>query len=98
MKTKHFFMNARDLRKELEKYARIERVWDNEDYSKSVKKAASMSTDSMLTWMDDAILGMGKGIMDYRRTGDLDSIYEIRKAVSILQALTEELIIKQENS
>lgn len=98
MEAKHFFMNSSQLRKELEKLSRTKRIWDNADYSKAVKKAQSMNSEAMLSWMDDALLGMGKGIMDYRRVRDIDSLYEIRRAISTLQALTEELIIKQENT
>lgn len=91
-------MGTRELREELKKLQRIKDIWDSKEYNEAVKKASRMSTTSMLDWIDVAGSGMAQGFSDYRRHGDIESLYEIRRAISQIQALTEELIIRHENS
>ena len=85
-------MGTRELRAELKKLERIRDTWDNPDYNESVRKASRMSASSMLSWIDTSISDIGGVASDYRRTGDEAYLYELRRAVSILQALTEELM------
>lgn len=98
MEARHLFMGAKELREELKKLQRIKDIWDSKEYNEAVKKASRMSATSMLDWIDVAGSGMAQGFLDYRRHGEIESLYEIRRAVSQIQALTEELIIRHENS
>lgn len=86
----------RDLKLQLRKLQRIADIWDNDDYNKSVSRAQKMTTHSMLDWVDTHITDIGKAAEDYRKQGDKISLLELRKAVSILQALTEELLIRED--
>lgn len=55
-----------------------------------------MSTHQILNWIDDAALGIGKAAMDYRRLGSEESLLELGRSISQLQALTEELIAQHD--
>ena len=98
VEARQLFMGTKELRDELKKLQRIKDIWDSKEYNEAVKKVSRMSTTSMLDWIDVAGSGMAQGFSDYRRHGDLDSLYEIRRAISQIQALTEELIIRAENT
>ena len=97
MEARHLFMGTKELRAELKTLQRIKDIWDSKEYNEATKKASRMSTTSMLDWIDVAGSGMAQGFSDYRRHGEIESLYEIRRAVSQIQALTEELIIRHEN-
>lgn len=86
----------KDLRLQLKKLQRIEEIWDNKDYNESVRKARRMSANAMLDWIDNHISDIGTAAEDYRRYGEKSSLLELRKAVSILQALTEELMAQED--
>ena len=87
-----------DLKRELEKLQRIKSIWDNPQYNEAIRKASRMSTHAMLSWIENSVNGMGKAVMDYSEHGEIASLLELKYAISVLQALTEELIIKHENS
>lgn len=70
----------------------------DEDYREAVKKAQKMSTHSMIDWIDTSLIDVGKAIMDYRRHGDVSSLLELRYASVVMQALVDELIIREDNS
>jgi hypothetical protein len=53
-----------------------------------------MSTHDILDWIENHLNGVGQAATDYRKTGDGTYLMELRKAVSILQALTEELMAR----
>ena len=82
----------KELRLQLKKLQRIENIWDNKDYNEAVRKAKRMSAHDMLSWIDNHISDIGKAVDDYKKYGLKESLLELRKAVSILQALTEELM------
>jgi hypothetical protein len=84
----------RSLRQEIKRLERIRDIWDTKDYNESVRKAQKMSSHACLNWIDQHINDIGQAADDYRRTGDEAYLQELRKAVSILQALTEELMFK----
>lgn len=86
----------KELRNQLKKLERIRDIWDNKDYNESCKKAQRMSTHSCLDWIDTHLIDIGRAATDYRKHGDEAYLQELRKAVSILQALTEELMARQQ--
>lgn len=83
------------LQEEIKTLQRIKDIWDNRDYAESVRKAPKMSTHDILNWIDNYITEIGKTAEDYRRYGDTGYLLELRRAVSILQALTEELMARR---
>lgn len=83
------------LRDQLAKLERVRDIWDNKDYNESCRKAQRMSTHDMLNWIDTHLNDIGQAATDYRKYGDEAYLQELRKAVSILQALTEELMARK---
>lgn len=86
------------MQRDLKKLERIKDIWDTPDYNEAVKKAQRMSTHDMLSWIENALNDIGKAIMDYKTHGDVASLLELRYAVSTMQALVEEAIIREDNS
>jgi hypothetical protein len=83
------------MAKEIRKLERIKEIWDIPDYNESVRKAHKMTTHAMLEWIDTHLNDIGQAATDYRKTGDESYLLELRKAVCILQALTEELMVRK---
>lgn len=83
------------LRDQLKSLERIKYIWDNKDYNESCRKAQKMSTHDMLNWIDTHLIDIGRASTDYRKYGEEIYLQELRKAVSILQALTEELMARK---
>lgn len=52
----------------------------------------------MIDWIDTSLIDVGKAIMDYRQHGDVSSLLELRYASVVMQALVDELIIREDNS
>ena len=52
----------------------------------------------MIDWVDTSLVDIGKAIMDYRRHGQVPSLLELRLAAVTMQALVDELIIREDNS
>lgn len=88
------FGSQKKLRQELSELQHIKDTWYTHDYKESVRKASKMSGHACLNWIDQHISDIGQAAMDYRSSGDEVYLQELRKAVSILQALTEELIFR----
>lgn len=66
-------------------------------YSGAVGKAQRMSTYEMLNWIDAVGTEMAQAVNDYRRTGELVSALELRRAAAQILGLTEELVVRTEN-
>ena len=89
--------NKDSLKAQLKRLEHIRNTWDNTYYRKAVVRAQKMSTHEILNWIDTTGSDMAKIVMEYRKHGNIDSLSELRLAISYLQAMTEELIIRQEN-
>ena len=83
------------LRQEIKKLEHIKDTWDTPDYNEAVRKAQKMGSQACLDWIDVHIVDIGQAADDYKRTGDESYLQELRKAVSIMQALTEELMARR---
>jgi hypothetical protein len=53
-----------------------------------------MSGQTILDWADQYVTGIGTAFYNYRKTNDSEILDEVRRGVSQLQALTEELIFR----
>jgi hypothetical protein len=56
----------------------------------------NLSTSELLDYVDEAGAGWHRGLMDYRKTGDISSLRELDTALLTLKVITEELIIRWE--
>lgn len=86
------------MENDLKKLQRIKNIWDTPDYNEAVKKARRMSTHDMINWISNSLNDIGKAVMDYQKHGEMPSLLELRYAVSVMQALVEELIVREDNS
>lgn len=76
---------------------RIAEIWDTEDYRVASKRAERLSLHDALHWMEAIAIGIDKSIQDYRKHGEMDSLLDLRKGISHMQAFTENLIAREEN-
>ena len=79
------------LRSQLKKLERIADIWDTNAYNKAVNRSRTMSTHSLLDWIDRTGNDMYKAALDYRNHGRIESLEELKLAISYLQAMVEEL-------
>ena len=63
---------------------------------KALRRVRKMSTHELLNWADAATMGIDKGFQDYRKEGDPVSLEEIRIGLVGLEAITLELLIRDE--
>lgn len=76
----------------------IEETWYTPAYQTACKRAASMSTHDIIEWTDVAGSAMAKAFSDYRKEKDPDVrgaiLEELKRAISQMQAVTEELLFR----
>lgn len=84
----------KQLQQELDKYKRIQQIWDTDEYNKAIKRLPELTLYAILGWADEAGTKMMEAFQEYRRTGNADVLDELRRAVSVLQAVTEDLMIR----
>ena len=69
---------------------------DGPERRKAARRVAKMSTHELLNWADAATMGVDKGFQDYRKEGDPVSLEEIRIGLIGLEAITLELLLRDE--
>jgi hypothetical protein len=86
------------LKQQIRMLQLAEKTWNNSDYEDAGRKAAKMSNDSLLGYVDASLLELGKATYDYRRTPDLetrqDIVRELVRSCSVYQAIVEELLFR----
>jgi hypothetical protein len=63
---------------------------------KARRRVMRLGTNELLNWADVASSGLMRGFEDYRKTGDVFALDEIKITLVSLAALTDELIIRHE--
>lgn len=82
------------LEDEVAKLQNIKDVWYTDEYKIASIRVPGLSTHELLLWADTAGSGMCLGLEDYRRHGTVESLDEIRRTITVLQAVTEELLAR----
>lgn len=83
-----------ELEDEIAKLQNIKDTWYTDEYKIANVRVPSLSTHEILNWADTAGSGMCLGFEDYRRHGTVESLDEIRRTITVLQAVAEELIAR----
>lgn len=76
----------------------IRETWYTDAYKVACKRAAAMSTHDILVWADVAGSAMAKAFSEYSKEKDPDVrgaiLEELKRAISQMQAVTEELLFR----
>lgn len=85
---------VQELQAEIKKYQRIRDIWDSPEYNTAIRRLQQLSVHEILNWADEAGTGMVRAFDDYRLRGTPESLEELRRTISILQAAVEDLMYR----
>jgi hypothetical protein len=76
-------------------------LWDGptqqqHEQARARQRVTKLATYDLLEWADVAGSGMSKAFMDYRRHDNVESLLEVRTALTALSALVDELVERHE--
>lgn len=71
--------------------------WEDKYYKEARAKGEKMTTNAIISWFDTALIGLGKATMDYSKFGMIESVDEIRRCLSQMQALVEQIYLRDED-
>jgi hypothetical protein len=69
----------------------------NQPQTKIQKRVSKIGTGDLISWSENALYVIGKGITHHQRDKSLDALYEARMGAEALLAITDELIKRMES-